>query len=132
MKVTIDNKDYELNFGMGFVRALNKAQGMIVEQVNIGNAIEKTLPGLLARDPEMLEAYVLCANRDLTQRNVDKFIENLVLSDEDGQAFEEFADKLLDAVKEGTMTRLPFKKATQRVEEYQAKKAEDQEPFKNN
>lgn len=125
MKVTIDNKDYELNFGMGFVRALNKAQGMIVEQVNIGNAIEKTLPGLLARDPEMLEAYVLCANRDLTQRNVDKFIENLVLSDEDGQAFEEFADKLLDAVKEGTMTRLPFKKATQRVEEYQAKKAED-------
>lgn len=125
MKVTIDNKDYELNFGMGFVRALNKAQGMIVQEVNIGNAIEKTLPGLLARDPEMLEAYVLCANRDLTQRNVDKFIENLVLSDEDGQAFEEFADKLLDAVKEGTMTRLPFKKATQRVEEYQAKKAED-------
>lgn len=125
MQVTIDNKDYELNFGMGFVRALNKAQGMIVQEVNIGNAIEKTMPGLLARDPEILEAYVLCANRDLTQRNVDKFIENLVLSDEDGQAFEEFADKLLDAVKEGTMTRLPFKKATQKVEEYQAKKAED-------
>lgn len=125
MQVTIDNKDYELNFGMGFVRALNKAQGMIVQEVNIGNAIEKTMPGLLARDPEILEAYVLCANRDLTQRNVDKFIENLVLSDEDGQAFEEFADKLLDAVEEGTMTRLPFKKATQKVEEYQAKKAED-------
>lgn len=125
MQVTIDNKDYELNFGMAFVRALNKAQGMIVQEVNVGNAIEKTMPGLLARDPEILEAYVLCANRDLTQRNVDKFIENLVLSDEDGQAFEEFADKLLDAVKEGTMTRLPFKKATQRVEEYQAKKAED-------
>lgn len=125
MQVTIDNKDYELNFGMAFVRALNKAQGMIVQEVNIGNAIEKTMPGLLARDPEILEAYVLCANRDLTQRNVDKFIENLVLSDEDGQAFEEFADKLLDAVKEGTMTRLPFKKATQKVEEYQAEKVED-------
>lgn len=127
MKVTIDNKDYELNFGMGFVRALNKAQGMIVKEVNIGNAIERTMPGLLSRDPEMLEAYVLCANRDLTQRNVDKFIENLVLSDEDGKAFEEFADKLLDAVEEGTMTRLPFKKAVRAIEKDQAKKAKKAE-----
>lgn len=117
MFITIKDTEYELKFDLAFVRRLNEQQGLIFNQVNIGNAVEKTMPGVMSHDFAILADYVLCANEKLTRKLVDEYIEHLAVEDEEGKALDEFANKLTDAIKHGVMTRVPFNKVEKAVKQ---------------
>ena len=120
MFITIKNKEYKLKFDLAFIRRLNEQQGLVYNQVNIGSAVEKTMPGVMSHDFAILADYVLCANEKLTRKLVDKYIEDLAVEDEEGKALDEFADKLTDAIKHGVMTRVPFNKVEKAIKKAQA------------
>lgn len=111
MDFTLGKKKYPLEFGFGFIKRLNKRNGIVRDDINLRGALPTTLPSLFMRDVETVTDYIICANSDLFEKadEVEKKVEK-ISSEEDEQAIEKLIDDLLDAVSEGTMTRNPFKK----------------------
>lgn len=119
MKITINNTDYELNFGFAFLRRLNRMCGVEVKGVNTKHALDTTLPLLITGDLETVADYVIAANDDLTKKLVDQYFESLAVADDDGNAIDEVVNKVIDAVKTGVMTRAPFKRAKEVLDKAQ-------------
>ena len=80
MELTINDKKLELNFGVRFVRELDKVAGMTVNGQSFGFGLTKSLPALKAYDPAVLSDVIYCAAYDNkprpTQKAVDDFIDN--------------------------------------------------------
>lgn len=80
MELTINDKKLELNFGVRFVRELDKVAGMVVNGQSFGFGLTKSLPALKAYDPAVLSDVIYCAaygNKPRpTQKTIDDFIDN--------------------------------------------------------
>lgn len=80
MQLKINDKDVELNFGVRFVRELDKVAGMTVNGQSFGFGLTKSLPALRAYDPAVLSDVLYCAAWDNksrpTQKAIDEFIDN--------------------------------------------------------
>lgn len=81
-EITINDTVYQFNFGMGFLRELNKlvknpVDGMRVEQ-NIG--FRYYLADMLDGNPEALSTVLITANKGqsprVTQKLIDEFIDD--------------------------------------------------------
>ena len=79
MEIKINGKNVELNFGVAFVRELDKVAGMKVNGQSFGFGLTKSLPALQAYDPAVLADVLYCAAWDnkprLTQKAIDEFID---------------------------------------------------------
>lgn len=111
MVITINGTDYPLNFDIGFIRRLNSLRGIQRGGINARGAVNITMPTLILGDVETIADYILCANRNLSLKKVDEYLESVATSDDTGEAFEKLIDEIIDGVKQGSMTRIPFKKA---------------------
>ncbi|HJA24231.1 MAG TPA: tail assembly chaperone [Candidatus Limosilactobacillus intestinavium] len=84
MQIKIKNKNYDLNFGVRFVRELDKLAGMKVKQNGIeqsfGMGITMTMPSLRQYDPATLATVLYCATWDNAKRpslnDIDDFIDD--------------------------------------------------------
>lgn len=80
MQLKINDKDVELNFGVRFVRELDKVAGMTVNGQAFGFGLTKSLPALQAYDPAVLSDVIYCAAWDNkprpTQKSIDEFIDH--------------------------------------------------------
>ena len=84
MQIKIKNKDYDLNFGVKFVRELDKIAGMKIERNGIaqrfGMGVTLTLPSLNQYDPATLATVLYCATWDNKNRpslnDIDDFIDD--------------------------------------------------------
>ena len=54
MQLTINGKEYELNFGVRFVREMDKNMGAVMHGINFGMGVAKALAGLSAYDAAVL------------------------------------------------------------------------------
>lgn len=84
MQIKIKNKDYDLNFGVKFVRELDKIAGMKIERNGVaqrfGMGVTLTLPSLNQYDPATLATVLYCATWDNKNRpslnDIDDFIDD--------------------------------------------------------
>lgn len=80
MQLKINDKNVNLNFGVRFVRELDKVAGMTVNGQSFGFGLTKSLPALQAYDPAVLSDVLYCAAWDNkvrpTQKAIDEFIDN--------------------------------------------------------
>ncbi|WP_273709450.1 tail assembly chaperone [Leuconostoc mesenteroides] len=81
MQVKINNKEVELNFGVKFVRELDKVAGLDVNGASFGMGLTKSIPALNTADPAVLADVIYSAastNKAFrpSQDDVDNFIDD--------------------------------------------------------
>lgn len=119
MQITINDRVHELKFGLKFIQNLNEAHGIMTDMGNIGGGINRTLPGLLNADVEAIMLIIKCSTKGLSEKQIEDYLASV--SDEGVEAFDKLVEDLLDAIKEGTFTKVPFAKAMKAVEESKKK-----------
>ena len=79
MEIKLNDKAIELNFGVRFVRELDKVAGMLVNGQSFGFGLTKSLPALQAYDPAVLSDVIYSAAYGVkprpTQKAIDDFID---------------------------------------------------------
>lgn len=82
MQIKIKNKNYNLNFGVRFVRELDKVAGMKIEQNGIeqsfGMGVTMSLPSLNQYDPATLSDVLYCAAWDNAKRPSQNAIDDFI------------------------------------------------------
>lgn len=80
MEIKLNDKTVQLNFGVRFVRELDKVAGMSVNGQSFGFGLTKSLPALQAYDPAVLSDVIYSAAYEVkprpTQNTIDDFIDN--------------------------------------------------------
>ncbi|HJA23529.1 MAG TPA: tail assembly chaperone [Candidatus Limosilactobacillus intestinavium] len=98
MELQINDKTYELNFGVRFVRELDKVAGMTVNGQPFGFGLTKSLPALQAYDPAVLSDVIYCATYGsrprLTQHAIDDYIDQC---DDLEKVFDQVNSEIADA-----------------------------------
>ena len=109
MKITIAGKEQELNFGVRFVRELDKVAGMEAGGMSLGMGLTKSLPALSAYDPAVLSDVIYSAtfrNSPRVSRNdVDDYLDGLTSVKE----FEKLFDNVSKEVKKANVLKVALK-----------------------
>lgn len=79
MELTINDKKYTANFGVHFVRELDKSAGLNVNGASFGMGLSKALIGLKSYDPSTLSDVLyfgmLSAGSHPTQKQLDEYLD---------------------------------------------------------
>lgn len=103
MEITIGNKTYQLHFGWGFLKYVNKTKSVSFEGVQTGAGGMTILSaGLMMRDPEALET-IIKAGTDTehskpSNDDIHAFIEQLIIDDKYDAFFDEVDSNLKKSV----------------------------------
>ena len=82
MQLTINGKEYGLNFGVRFVRELDKTIGASIKGINFGMGVAKALVGLGSYDSAVLSDVIYAATAASKKRPTAKEVDDFI--DEDG------------------------------------------------
>lgn len=124
MELTINGQVYAFNFGMGFMRKINKTLGKPIdgipgEKENIG--LQFRIAGIISGDVEALAEVLFAANEGQTPRVTQALIDSYI--DDENTDIDALFDLVIDFLKKANAT----KKATVRLlEEYKRQTAEAQ------
>lgn len=122
MVLTINGTDHELNFGVRFVRELDKkyyveSQGGI----KFGTGIETRVPMLLTGDAVTLAEFIYTAlDTDGKKKPTMQDIDNYVDSVEDIEAL---FDEVIEELKKQNATKMKMKEFTDRLKQEEKKPA---------
>lgn len=93
--LTINGKEQELNFGVRFVRELDKVAGISANNVSFGFGLTKTLPAIKAYDPAVLSDLIYSATFKNSPRvsrdEVDDYIDSVTDIEELEKLFDDVA-----------------------------------------
>ncbi|EEX24795.1 tail assembly chaperone [Limosilactobacillus fermentum] len=106
MEIKINGKNVELNFGVAFVRELDKVAGMKVNGQSFGFGLTKSLPALQAYDPAVLADVLYCAAWDNKPRPTQKAIDEFIDTDSD---LEKVFDEVNKAIAESNAVKVAAK-----------------------
>ena len=124
LELTINNQVYAFNFGMGFMREINKRIGTPVDGLpdvkkNIG--LQYAVAGILDGDVEELVNVLEVANKGqdlrITRQQLDNFI------DDENTDIDKLFDDVLDFLKRANATK---KVTVSLMEELEKRKNQDQ------
>ncbi|QHJ77625.1 MAG: hypothetical protein [Bacteriophage sp.] len=108
MQLKINNDNVELNFGVRFVRELDKVAGIEHEGVKIGYGIAKCLPELKTYDPAALSDVLYCATFKNSprpgQNDIDDYLETLT-----ADQLEKLFDKTIAEINKATVLKVAIK-----------------------
>lgn len=78
MEITIKGKKYQLNFGVGFVRDLDKYFGLSNNAgFSLGMGLTKAIPGLQSYDTAVLSEVIHCATEPTASlADIDSYIDD--------------------------------------------------------
>lgn len=84
MQISINGKDFNLNFGVRFVRELDQVAGMKVNvrgiEQSFGMGLNLSVPSLRQYDPAVLSDVIYCAAWDNkkrpSQKDIDDYLDN--------------------------------------------------------
>lgn len=124
LELTIDNKVYEFNFGMGFMREINKSQKTPIEgwknvEKNVG--LQYNIAGIIDGDVEALSEVLDAANKGrdprITRKQIDEYI------DSEDTDIDGLFEKVLDFLKLSNATRKVTMNLLEMVEKQKAEAA---------
>lgn len=108
MDIKIDNKNYELKFGIKFINNIDHVFGLKEQGLSFGMGTLPAVTALQAYDPAALAKIISCASLDgVSTDMVTDYIEGLDETD-----LEKLFDEVLTAVKGSTMVNFQWKKLT--------------------
>jgi len=102
MQLTINGKEYDLNFGIGFLRELDKKYFIERNGAKFGNSMEMKIPMLLAKDTVTLADVLYVATCALKKRpsqiDIDAFIDSV-------EDIEAIFDEVIEELKKSNATK---------------------------
>lgn len=106
MQLTINGKKVQLNFGVGFVRELDRFYGLSNQAgFNLGLGLTKAIPGLKSYDTSVLSEVIQCASEpNVSLAEVDTLIDNPKTD------VEKLFDEVLKGLEEANAVKLAVKK----------------------
>ena len=106
MQVTINGKNVRLNFGVGFVRELDRYFGLSNQAgFNLGLGLTKAIPGLKSYDTSVLSEVIQCASEPrVSLADVDALI------DDPKTDIEKLFDEVLRNLEKANAVKLAVKK----------------------
>lgn len=104
MKIKVNGKDIELNFGIGFLRSLDSVAGFKTGNLSFGMALSKTIPALQGFDPLALFNVIYAGTSEAEERPSQKDVEGYFNSLTNTQ-FEKLFDDTEKELKKSPMTR---------------------------
>lgn len=119
MDIKILDKMYEFNFGLAFIRGLDKKHEIENKKANIkmGAGIELTVPGLLNGGINELAEVLLTAN-ETTKKGTDKIskadLEQYL--ETDCEDIEKLFDDVVEALKESNATKVKITRLLKNLE----------------
>ena len=123
MELTINGQAYQFNFGMGFMREMNKKVNMPVDGIkdakkNIG--FRYTVAGIMDGDVEALEELLLVANKGQNPRATMEILDAYI-DDPDTDIDQLFSDTM-GFLKNANATKKCVQNLEKTIEEEKAKK----------
>lgn len=109
MKIKIKGTEYELNFGIRFVRELDKVASVSNNGISLGMALMRTLPALRTYDPVALCNAIYAAAYDNKPRPTMKDVEAFIDKEASFEDLEKYFDNILKQIDESTATKLVSK-----------------------
>lgn len=107
MKITtLDGKEHEFKFGIGFVRAIDKVYTVEKEGFKFGVGLDLTLTKLISRDPVTLAEYLYNARKDstLTREAIENLLDSLP-----NKEYEALYDAVIDEISKANATASKYK-----------------------
>lgn len=104
MKLTINKKQYDFKFGVGFVRKLDENYGIKQNDIPFGFGLARAIPGLNSYDPSVLAEVLQCAaKQDLNLTKIDDYLD-------DCSDLEKVFDSVLGELGKANAVKLAVKK----------------------
>ena len=127
-ELTIEGKVYQFNFGMGFLREMNKRVSTPVDNLpdvkkNIG--LQYVIAGVLDGDLEDLVEVLDCANKGQTPRVTKTLLDNYI--DNEETDIEELFESVIDFLKKTNATKKVTLHLLEELEKQKAKMEKEQE-----
>ena len=123
MELTINGQVYQFNFGMGFMREMNKKVSMPVDGVkdakkNIG--LRYALAGIMVGDVEALEDLLLVANKGQNPRATTEILDEYI--DDSDTDIDQLFEDTMGFLKNANATKKCVQNLEKTIEEEKAKK----------
>lgn len=127
-ELTIEGNVYQFNFGMGFLREMNKRVSTPVDNLpdvkkNIG--LQYVIAGVLDGDLEDLVEVLDCANKGQTPRVTKTLLDNYI--DNEETDIEELFESVIDFLKKTNATKKVTLHLLEELEKQKAKMEKEQE-----
>lgn len=124
LELTIDGKVYPFNFGMGFMREINKrmsrpVDGMVDTKKNIG--LQYKIAELIDGDVETLVEVLEAANKGMSPRVTREMLDNYI--DSEDVEIDELFKTVMDFLSKTNATKKTTAAILKAVEEEKAKRA---------
>lgn len=131
MELTINGEVYQFNFGMGFLREINKRVSVPVDNIpdvkrNIG--LSYLISGVIDRDPEDLVSLLEAANKSLTPRVTRQLLDNYI--DDPETDIDALFEQVIDFLKSANATKKTTLELLAEVERQKAKREAEMETAK--
>lgn len=130
MKITLNGTEYPLNFGVGFIRALDKIYGVGIVNVEYGLGVNSVYMKMQSSDPyalfETLQA-ALTGEHDLTEEEFDQWVDSLESDKVYTSFFKELLTNLETRRQTGTLIS-NYKKTLKKIEKEMKKEQAQETP----
>ena len=128
MELTINGEVYQFNFGMGFLREINKRVSVPVDKIpdvkrNIG--LSYLISGVIDRDPEDLVSILEAANKSLTPRVTRQLLDNYI--DDPETDIDALFEQVIDFLKSANATKKTTLDLLEEVKRQKAKREAEME-----
>lgn len=128
MELTINGEVYQFNFGMGFLREINKRVSVPVDNIpgvkrNIG--LSYLISGVIDRDPEDLVSLLEAANKSLTPRVTRQLLDSYI--DDPETDIDALFEQVIDFLKSANATKKTTLDLLEEVERQKAKREAEME-----
>lgn len=128
MELTINGEVYQFNFGMGFLREINKRVSVPVDNIpdvkrNIG--LSYLISGVIDRDPEDLVSILEAANKSLTPRVTRQLLDNYI--DDPETDIDALFEQVIDFLKSANATKKTTLDLLEEVKRQKAKREAEME-----
>ena len=131
MELTINGEVYQFNFGMGFLREINKRVSVPVDNIpdvkrNIG--LSYLISGVIDRDPEDLVSLLEAANKSLTPRVTRQLLDSYI--DDPETDIDALFEQVIDFLKNANATKKTTLDLLEEVKRQKAKREAEMEATK--
>lgn len=122
MELTINGQVFKFNFGMGFLREINKTAKSHSGDVEKNVGFRYAVAGIIDRDPETLVDVLYTANSGQDPRVTKPLLDSYI--DNENTDIEELFDTVMDFFEKTNATKSLTKKVLEAVEEERKKAAQ--------
>lgn len=101
MEIKIDETTYELQFGLGFIRAIDEVYKVDLNGLPLGVGVESIVPQLIVESPVVLFEVIKAATSHLNSKpsneGIEKFLEEKAANDELSPLFQDVLERIKES-----------------------------------